>query len=137
MANENALKIQWITQESEAESLRQSVENNGSLESIEPWEPDADNMDEFGDSQFEPLITIAGVVAVGWLIKKVSDVLLDWKRPGGLVVDTRNDKVTLRPAPRAPRGALVLVTAKNTRVIPPENRDVTLESLSSILSKLG
>jgi hypothetical protein len=135
MIQERTINIQWITEESDAESVRHAMEAAGRVASAEPWEPDADTLEEFGDSQLEPMMVIAGVIAGGWLIKRVSDVLLDWIRPGGMLIDATGEELVVRPAPRARRGALVLLTQKGIQphVFLPQERDQALKELARIV----
>ena len=136
MDREDSIGLRWIADESDAERVRQAIEDGGSVASVEPWEPDADGAEEFGDSQFEPLMLIGGTVAIGWLVKQVSDVLLDWQRPGGLLIDTTGDEVVVRPTPRAPRASLVLVSATGAEVVLPEKREAALAALPGILAAM-
>jgi hypothetical protein len=102
---------------------------------VDVWEPDADTSREFGDSQLAPMLIIAGVVAAGWIVKMVSDVLLDWNRPGGMLVDATGEKVLVRDAPGAPRGAVVVLSKESTQpqVFQPPERDNGLAALAQIL----
>lgn len=136
MTQERTINIQWITEESDAENVRHALAAEGTVAAAEPWEPDADTLEEFGDSQLEPMMLIAGVVAAGWLLKRVSDVLLEWVRPGGMLIDATGAELVVRPAPRArPRGALVVLTKKGIQphVFLPEERDQALQELARIV----
>jgi hypothetical protein len=99
----------------------------------QPWRIPDDLLDRYADAQFEPLIVIAVIVGVGWLIKRVSDVWLDQTRPGGQVIDTRGGKVVVRVAPYLERGTLVLQSDKEVRVFRPNQRDEALKVLETAL----
>jgi hypothetical protein len=132
------MNVRWIAYEADADAISRRIGEGGSVQDRHPWEPDADTADEFGDSQFEPLIMIiGGALAAGWLLEQVSNVLLDWRRPGGLLIDARGDELIVRPAPRAERGSIVIVTTSGQQMYPPERRDEGLKTFSNILTLLG
>lgn len=133
MDNQNTVAIEWVVWESDVDRLSHALREGGTLESAGQWNPDADSLDEFGDSQIEPLMVLCAAVSIGWLAQKISNLLLEWKRPDGLLIDTRGGRVKLRPAPRVKRGSLVIVEDKGTQVVPPEDRDPILEALPEIL----
>jgi hypothetical protein len=140
MPQERTINVQWITEESDTESVRHALEAEGAMASVEPWEPDADTAEEFGDSQLEPMMIIAVAVAARLLIRTVSDVLLDWKRPDGVLIDTTGEKLLVRPDPQASRpGDLVILTKEGTQphVFRAEERDQGLKELAQILELYG
>jgi hypothetical protein len=130
--------VTWVAPESQRERLRDAFTEAGIKNAkADPWDVPAELLDEYPDSQFEPFIAIGGIVAAGWLIKRISDVLLEWKRPGGIVVDTRNpENIVIRDAPLAPRASVVLVEQGKTRVVfPPERKDDALTALESLWTR--
>ena len=137
MPQDREIDIQWVVEESEAQALQKSMEAEGSVKSATFWEPDADTMEEFGDSQIEPFVIIAGIVATGWLIKRLSDVFLDWKRGGGMLIDATGEVVAIRPAPLAKRGHLIFMTKNGVKpsVFGPKERDQALDLLSAFLNR--
>src|SRR4051794_11896949 len=97
---EKSLAVQFVVPEADAAELASQIEMQGGqlLTSPEAWEIPAELLDDYTDAQFEPLLMISCTVAAGFLIKRISDVWLDHKRPGGHVLDTRGDSTTLRAA---------------------------------------
>lgn len=135
---EPRIALRWIVRESHAKELAESVEvAGGHVGGTEPWTPGPKLLDEYGDSQFEPFMIAGVVVATGWLIKRVSDVALDWKRPGGVVVDASGHEVVVREAPRAPRGAVILVDEQGARVVLDAKEDPALAPLGDLLRHAG
>jgi hypothetical protein len=132
--NATGITVRWVTGESEATSLAQAAgKGGGTVLEQQTWEPGPDDLDDYGDAAFEPLTAVVIVVATGWLIKRISDVVADHKRPGGQLVDARGD-VVVRPLPQLKTGTLVLVTKQETRVFAPDQHDTALDALTKLLA---
>jgi len=68
----------------------------------------------------------------------MADVLSDFTRPGGQLIDARVKPVVVRPLPKTkPPGKLVILTAEGTKVFPPERRDEGLAFLNTVLQHIN
>ena len=98
------------------------------------YEPETDEIDDLADSQFEPLMLIAASLAAGYLVKTVSSVWLDHKRPGGQVVDARGTPVRIKRVPYVERGKLVIITENDTQVFSANESVEGEKVLASVLT---
>ena len=130
------LEVKWIVDESEVKGIVDSIVAEGGKMSAPPssWRIPADLIDDYSDVQFEPLMMIAASMAVGFLVKKVSDVILDHKRPGGCIIDMRMEPLMIRPGPHLERGTLVVVGKDGAEVLRTKDKN---EIPAWILEKLG
>jgi hypothetical protein len=133
--NSREIQVEWVTTESESEALGASARKGGAkVLEARNWTPDAEAMDDYGDAMFEPLTAVALIVAAGWLIRRIADVLADVARPEGQLIDIRKVPAVVRPLPKAkPPGKLVIVTDQGPQVFPPERRDEGLALLKTLL----
>jgi hypothetical protein len=139
-ASASETAVEWVVAESESATLVEAL-GDADIEVVEaqPWTPPAELLDEYPDAQFEPFTLVAAVVATGWLIRRISDVLLDWKRPGGMLFDTRNsEKLIAREVPLAPRGSTIIIGKDgDAAVYEPDRRDDALSALTQMLGGAG
>jgi hypothetical protein len=99
-----------------------------------PFEPPEEDKDVYADPAFEPMLIIAGAVAIAYLAERIAEVIKD-HRHGGLIVDARAPgKVIIREHPGLKRGtALTLL---------PNGREAEFDStsrsdLSAVITALG
>ncbi|MCB1701495.1 MAG: hypothetical protein H6985_17340 [Pseudomonadales bacterium] len=119
-----------------AEAMEKIERMGGEIRSpATPYEPDPDELDDLGDSQFDPLMVIAASLALGYLIKTISEVWLDETKGGGQLVDARSSPVKLKRLSYVDRGKLVIVTDKGVETYGPEQRDEGEEVLAQLLSR--
>jgi hypothetical protein len=105
-----AVSFTWAVPKSQvtgvADSLRQA---EAKLEpELQPFTPPKDEARDYIDAAFEPLLIIAGAVALGYLIDKVTTAVKD-VRHGGAVVDVRQGRVDVRANPALPAKTLLVV----------------------------
>jgi hypothetical protein len=129
------IEVKWVTKESESEAFSVSARKGGArVLETKGWTPGPIEMDDYGDAMFEPLTAVAVIVAVGWLIRRIADVLADVASPEGQLIDVRGHPAIVRPLPKAkPPGKLVIVTDQGPQVFPPERRDEGLALLKRLL----
>lgn len=137
--NEHPVTVEFVTEESTADLYISGIKDSGGKlhGDAEPFNIPADLIDDYSDAQFEPLMLVAAAVAIGFIIKRVSDVWLDHTRPGGQVIDTRGDSVVIRVAPYLERGTLVLQTNEGVEVFHPQNHDETIPLLKEVILAHG
>jgi hypothetical protein len=137
-AEGGTVAVDFVVGESEAGSLSAAVAaGGGRLDGApRPWDVPADLLDDYSDPQFEPLVLVAATVAVGFLVKRISDVYLDHARPG-CVVDTRAGKVVVRAAPYLKRGTVVLQSEEGVQVFQPDDRDDALPVIAKLIAAHG
>jgi hypothetical protein len=130
------IEFELVLGEGELAEESQAIENAGGVlrEPACPYEPDADEIDDLADSQFEPLMMIAASLAAGYLVKTVSSVWLDHKRSGGQVVDARGAPVRIKRVPYVDRGKLVIITENGTQVFSANERVEGEKVLASVLT---
>lgn len=129
------ISVQWVTKESAAQAFTVSVREGGAtVVETKGWVPSPDELDDYGDTMFEPLTAVVVIVGVGWLIRRIADVLDDLTRPEGQLIDIRKHPAIVRPLPKAkPPGKLVIVSHQGTQVFLPERRDEGIALLRALL----
>jgi hypothetical protein len=129
------ISVDFVTEESTADDYVAEIEKSGGKldGEVEPFQTPPDLLDDYSDAQFEPLTVVAASVAVGFLVKRISDVWRDHTQPGGQVIDTRGDKIVVRVAPHLQRGTLVLQSAEGVKVFAPQDRDAALPLLEKVI----
>lgn len=133
--NAAEINLEWVAEESAAEVFAAGARESGAtVLETKRWVPEPENLDDYGDTAFEPLTAVALIVATGWLIRRIADVYDDIARPGGQLIEVRDDRVIVRPLPKAkPPGKLVVVSRQGTQVFPPERLDEGLALLGNLL----
>ena len=100
-----------------------------------PYDVPVDEIDDYGDAQFEPLMIIAATLSLAAITKVLSDTWLDHTRPGGQVLDARTIPPTLRPAPFIGRGELVIVTDDGASVYEPHQKNEGIDAIKKVFGK--
>ena len=137
MANQ-IVSVEFVTEEANTTDLIAELEKSGGqLEDQKPWAIPADLIDDYADAQFEPFILVSAAVALGFLVKRISDVWLDHTRPGGQVIDTRGETIVVHVAPYLKRGTLVLQSDDGVEVFQMEDRDEAIPVLEKAVSAHG
>lgn len=133
------ISVEFVTEESITSDYLSEIEKSGGQleDTVKPFNIPADLIDDYSDAQFEPLMLVAAVVAVGFLIKRISDVWLDHTRPGGQVINTQGKKIMVRVAPYLKRGTLVLQSSEGVKVFQPQDRDEVLPLLEKVILAHG
>ncbi|MEX3644724.1 hypothetical protein [Mycolicibacterium porcinum] len=106
------IEFQWAVPISQVGVIKQELDDASAKINpyTEDFEPPADEAIDYAASSFEPLTIIAGTIAIGYLIGKVSQIVLD-ARHGGAIVDARGPTLQIRSNPSVPRGTIVVVSS--------------------------
>jgi hypothetical protein len=99
------------------------------------WEPNGEELDDYPEPAFEPLVIIACALSAGALLQVLADIGERFRYPGGELFDLRKGKFKRRPLPRQEKGALVFLTDKGVVKFPPEKRTDGLAYLTKALSR--
>jgi hypothetical protein len=122
--------VEWILGETEArEAVKQLTSEGIDRVSTEPYRPNADEIDDYGDSAFEPLTLLTFVIAAGIAGTLGTALFNRVKHPGGLIVDTRSGKLRIRPDPRLAQGLCVVVSDTGVEQIKGEALEAKLLTL--------
>jgi hypothetical protein len=101
--------FEWIVTESAAEELYALLaRSEASLDTPGPVTVPEDSASEFEDASFEPLLLIAGSIAIAHLVRTVSQVVRNHKQ-GGVVIDSRGPKLSVREGVRGINAGTVVV----------------------------
>ena len=126
----NEIEFKWIVNENSISEFVSIFENKGIqvVGDKEPFTP-RDDVDvklirHFGDSAFEPLITV------------ISERILEHKYPGGEVIDIRNGKLKRISVPTLEHGSLYIITEEGTKEFYPKNRKKGLKFLQKSLEAM-
>ena len=130
--------VQFVTEEKNAPDYVAAIEKSGGKlgEPVKPWPIPPDLLDDYSDAQFEPLMMVSAAVAIGFLVKRISDVWLDHTRPGQ-VIDTRGKTIVVRVAPGLKHGDIVLQSEEGVQVFRSEHHDEAIPLLEKVLSVRG
>jgi hypothetical protein len=125
MASKDTLRISWILPASlvraEVEAITDEV---GVVESEEPFEPSAQERDQYAHAAFEPLTILVCSFALAFLAERLQRFVKGMKH-GGLIIDLRNEPVTVREERALDHGAVYVVSEKGMKVIAkPEALDI-------------
>jgi len=128
------VRVSWVVAETAVPAAISEIEESDGAVKSEPvpFVPPPDEVEDYHDAQFDPLLVIASVVAVGFLLKRISDIWLDHKRPGGLIVDARGNELVIRPAPQIPRDSLLVLTTTESKMYTPDRKDDALSTLITL-----
>jgi hypothetical protein len=133
MSHQKTIEIAWVVWEADAERLAGKLTAGGSVQPVQSWEPPPDKVEIFGDSQLDPLTIIAATISIGWLVGEIWNLLDDWRKPEGLVIDAREKPPLFYPDPRMGRGTLVIIPSTGgIQVFGPRERDRGLKTLQGI-----
>lgn len=131
------VRVRLVAKESQCDDLtRDIVEQGGTIAGApHPFDPPPDELDDYADAQFEPLLVISATVSAAFLLKTISGIWLDHSKAGGTVVDARGDAIQTSVVPNVPRNTLVVITPdKATRYSPNEKNDA-LEAIKLLIGK--
>ena len=133
--NTKTITAEFIIREGQSQELLDQIEEQeGMVEGeVKPWAIPADLLDDYSDPQMDPLMIVTVSVTIGFLIKRISEIWLDHKRPGGQVIDTRGGKVVVRVAPFLDRETLVLQSDDGVEVFKPQDKDEAIPLLEKII----
>ena len=133
----DTISFEWIMFSSEVEhELNPLVKSGASIEKNESYTPtEPDEIEEFAHAAFEPLMILAGSVAVAFIIERVVFAAKSYKG-GGAVVDTRKGKIRVTPTHDFDPGTIILVKPnEEVEIHRPEAKP--LDIIGSIKALLG
>jgi hypothetical protein len=129
--------VTWVREENEIHAFRDEVTKEGGRVHGEPeaFQPPAGEVDDYRDANFEPLMVLATTVTVGFLLKTLSNIWLEHKHTGGLIVDARGGGLVMRPAPYLARNTLLLLTDGGVHKWDPSEKNDALDGLRLFIDK--
>ena len=131
------IRAHFVVEESKAEDFVRSVkETGGKVEGeVEPFEVPPEEIDDYADGQFEPLMVVAVSVSVAYLVSTISKLWLDHTRPGGTIVDARGGRLETRVAPHVERNKLIVLTDKKVLEFNPAQKAEGADLLQALANR--
>ena len=130
-----SVSFRWAARAVDVAGLQQHLGKNGAtLESnVERFRPPADEVEDYTEASFAPLMVVAGAVAVAILAQAILDFYRGAKH-GGVIVDARGSNLDIREHPALQPGTIVVISreAQLTRFEPKASID-----LGSLLKAMG
>ncbi len=136
MEEQTNFRVSWVVPETALSTTISEIEQSGGTISgdAQPFVPPTDELEDYQDAQFDPLLVVASAVALGFLLQRISNIWLDHKRPGGLIVDARAEELVVRPSPLLSRGSLLVITEDGANLYAADQKDTALEVMGKIVS---
>jgi hypothetical protein len=130
--------VTWVRSEGEIDAFRRDVIEEGGHVHGEPdvFQPPAGELDDYRDTNFDPLTVLATTVSVSFLLKTLSNIWLEHKHTGGLIVDARGGTLVTRPAPHLAFNNMVLLTDTGVQKWTPSQKNDALEGVRMVIDKL-
>jgi len=131
------VEFEWVLAEGQASNAKDELVRSGGtiVSDVTTYKPGPDELDDYGDSQLEPLVVFTGTAAVAYLISVLVKAWKDIKYPHGYFVDASGEKLRIRILPGR-GGAIVVKDKSGIKTIPQEKRVQGENLLQSLLSKL-
>lgn len=135
--NSKLIEFDWVVEESQVpQEIDGIIAAGGTTKhSGVPYKPKPDELDDYADASFEPMILISVTVATTYLLTQILRLWRDLKYQGGQIVDTRKDKLHIRRVSSLDRGTLVIISDSGTSVFRPEQESEGLALLEKILGR--
>jgi hypothetical protein len=132
------IEFEWIVPESEKDALVTAIEVAGGTvdDSGSVYRPTGDEEGDYLAAGFEPLTMIVAAASVVFVVQAVMKLWRDRRAQGGVIVDTRGDKLRIRPVPTLP-SVLVVVDTAGTKIVDKQDENVGKDLLLGVLAKLG
>lgn len=134
MDDEQGVDFEWVVPASLVPGERRSLEEAAAR--LEPGErgfaPPTDQSADYAEAAFEPLMVIAGSIALVTLVRRVVTLVRDL-RSHGLIIDARHDRLQIRPHPSLDRGQLLVLTPSGSQFF---ERGADASELEAVLSAL-
>ena len=111
---EQQIEFEWAVRSSELDQYRSSLEESGAkvVPGAEPFTPPEGEEEDYTDAAFEPMLMLVGVLALGHLVRLIADLL---DKHGGLIVDVRTKRMSVREHPALPRGTVLVVGSEEAK----------------------
>jgi hypothetical protein len=131
------LHFEWILPESQKDAQVTAIEVAGGTveESGSAYYPTADEMRDYSAAGFEPLMIIIAEASALFIVQAVIKMWRDRRVQGGLIIDTRGEKMRIRPVPTMPSGRLIIVDSGGTKIVDKEEENAGATLLKDILAK--
>lgn len=102
--------LEWVVDEGMAKKAAATVKQNGGrllTESV-PFEPNEEELDDYGDANFEPLMVLTCALSLAALLPFIVHAINDLRFPGGDFFDLRKGRCRWRPLPSTEKGTIVI-----------------------------
>jgi hypothetical protein len=127
--------VEWIVPEWQRDSQVVAIEVAGGTveDSDATFQPSAEEALDYAAAGFEPFTMIVAVASVTFIAQAVAKMWRDRNVKGGVLVDTRGDKLRVRVVPTLPNGRLVVVEDSGTKVVDHESENEGKALLADVL----
>ena len=129
--NPTTVEFQWLASESAAPDVVSALMEAGAEPGSAASGPvPAHLLPDTDDAQFEPLLLIAGAVAIAHLARAISRIVRD-HRVGGVVLDTRNHNLVIRDHVRGlDVGTVLVIKDDGTQLLAAPEEKAVFQTLS-------
>jgi len=136
---EEMIELEWVVPESQRDARVTAIEVAGGTveDSGTVFQPTGEEAGDYTTAGFEPLTMIVAVSSVVFVAQSLTKLWRDRHVQGGLVLDTRGDKLRIRPVPNLPTGRLVVVEDSGTTVVDHEDESTGRALLADALARFG
>jgi hypothetical protein len=133
--NRNEIEFDWIVEESKIDEEANTLKKNNIkvTKARIPYEPQPDEVDDYADASFEPMLMITGVATAVFLIQQIIRMWKDRSKSGGVVIDARKNKLRVRKVPSLNTGELVVISTSGTSVHKSNDENGGLTELKKVL----
>jgi hypothetical protein len=107
----NQIKFKWVTRRSDIKIYQDDFAANGALleQDTIHFEPPEKELQDYAKSSFDPLLVIAGVAAITYLVQKIISTIKE-ARHCGHVIDARGKELVFREQPGLKGGTYLVFT---------------------------
>lgn len=132
------IPVTFVRSENEIDAFRDEVIQEGGqvLGEPEAFQPPPGESDDYRDTNFDPLTVLATTVSVSFLLKTLSNIWLEHKHTGGLIVDARGGGLVMRPAPHMAFNTMVLLSDSGVQKWSPSQKNDALEGMRLLIDKI-
>jgi hypothetical protein len=125
----SALSFRWALPANEALDEQALFINAGvSLGVPEDYSPPSDQKDLYSHAYFEPLMVLAGIVAIDYLWQRIEDRIKDG-RYTGILIDARTSPVEITPVLSLDRGVVLVRTENGIQML--NSRQTALDAIKA------
>jgi hypothetical protein len=105
----DVVEFTWAAPESLTPHIAEDLSSEGAeLAAPARFVPPDDERADYETAAFEPLLLIAGAIAIGLLVDKIAAYVRQ-ARHGGAIIDVRNGAVAVRANPAVPASMVIVV----------------------------
>lgn len=115
MDGEPVVSFELILPTSELEVQHTALQSGGA-ETADPveYKPTPEELDEYSHAAFEPMLLLAGAVALGFLVERIVDAVKN-ARHGGLIIDRTGESIRIIESSALRRGTMLVLGPKGER----------------------